>query len=143
MKEKLTFISFILGLPSKILPESDAYYLTLLKWLDAASSGVSDWLLCYNGSNLDAAAFHKGCDYLGATVTLVRVGDYVFGGFSNENWGGIKIQSVLDQFQILLYAYMLAYNLFQKCISESLMLFVLVTTKVSNVLFLSKILTSI
>lgn len=79
-----------IGLQSKILPESDLHYPTLLKWLDKAAFDVSDWLQCYNhtGPNMDMTAFHKGCDYVGATLTLVKVREYVFGGFSNENWGG-------------------------------------------------------
>ena len=82
---------FFVGLQSKILPESDEHYLTFLKWLDAAASSVSDWLICYNhmGPSMNIPAFHEGCDYVGATVTLLRVGEYVFGGFSNENWGGM------------------------------------------------------
>lgn len=81
----------ILGLRSKILPPTDEHYLTLLGWLGEAASGVSDWLLCYNhtGPGMSPAAFHERCNDVGATVTLVKVGDNVFGGFSSENWGGI------------------------------------------------------
>ncbi|XP_028403045.1 uncharacterized protein LOC114525810 [Dendronephthya gigantea] len=78
------------GLQSKILPESDLHYPTLLKWLDTAAFDISDWLLCYHhaGPGMDTDDFHERCDYVGATLTLVRVGENVFGGFSNENWGG-------------------------------------------------------
>lgn len=38
---------------------------------------------------MSPAAFHERCNDVGATVTLVKVGDNVFGGFSSENWGGI------------------------------------------------------
>ncbi len=77
--------------------------MTLLKWLDAAASGVSDWLLCYNhtGPGINVTAFHVGCDYVGATVTLLKVGDYVFGGFSNENWGGMLRNKFVNFINIL------------------------------------------
>lgn len=94
MKLILTIINLIfcfLGLVSSILPETDKHYETLLKWLDDIAAGVSSWLPCYSvtNDNWNVAHFHTKCDYKSATVTLVKVGDYIFGGFSDENWGGI------------------------------------------------------
>ena len=90
----LTIVNLIFcfsGLVSNILPETDQHYETLLKWLDDIAAGVSSWLPCYNttGDEWNVTDFHTECDYQRATLTLVKVGDYIFGGFSDENWGGI------------------------------------------------------
>ena len=48
------------------------------------------WNLCYRASRdgWRAKDFHRCCDNKGSTVTLVRVGDYIFGGYTDENWAG-------------------------------------------------------
>ncbi|KAL9972013.1 hypothetical protein ACROYT_G018245 [Oculina patagonica] len=33
-----------------------------------------------------AATFHEKCDGKGPTVTIIKVGDYIFGGYANEPW---------------------------------------------------------
>ncbi len=35
-----------------------------------------------------ASTFHSNCDYKKPTVTIVKVGQYVFGGYANESWEG-------------------------------------------------------
>lgn len=84
------------GLASNILTELDKNHETLLKWLDETTSGVSGWLPCYSaaGTDMNVTRFHSGCDYRGPTVTLVKVNDYIFGGFSSENWGGIILSKL-------------------------------------------------
>lgn len=48
------------------------------------------WQLCYRASRdgWDASDFHNKCDNKGPTVTLVKVDDYVFGGFIDGDWKG-------------------------------------------------------
>ena len=48
------------------------------------------WHLCYRASRdgWEAQDFHGHCDNKGPTVTLVKVNDYVFGGFTDQNWEG-------------------------------------------------------
>ena len=46
------------------------------------------WQLCYRASDdgwrgLD---FHKKCDDVGPTVTLVKCGDNIFGGYTDQIW---------------------------------------------------------
>ena len=36
----------------------------------------------------DSKVFHKRCDLRGKTITLIRVGNYIFGGYSTYYWGG-------------------------------------------------------
>ena len=48
------------------------------------------WVLCYRATihGLKAATFHENCDNKGSTVTIVRVGNYIFGGYSSIARGG-------------------------------------------------------
>ena len=36
----------------------------------------------------DSRVFHERCDHRGKTITLIRVGNYIFGGYSTHYWGG-------------------------------------------------------
>lgn len=46
--------------------------------------------LCYRASRhgFTSQTFHSLCDHRGPTVTLVRAGYYIFGGFTDQPWGG-------------------------------------------------------
>jgi hypothetical protein len=35
-----------------------------------------------------AKTFHSNCDYKNRTVTLVKVGQYIFGGYATASWEG-------------------------------------------------------
>ena len=35
-----------------------------------------------------ASTFHSNCDGKGPTVTIVQVGSYIFGGYTDKSWGG-------------------------------------------------------
>ena len=71
---------------SLILQRKADYVSQLTKWLD----GESDWSLCYRASDHGwrSNVFHARCDHRGPTVTIVRVGSYIFGGYTNVSWGG-------------------------------------------------------
>ena len=34
--------------------------------------------------------FHLQCGSLGQTITLIKVGNYIFGGYSDQSWGTSK-----------------------------------------------------
>ena len=36
-----------------------------------------------------ASTFHSNCDGKGPTVTIVQVGSYIFGGYTDKSWGGM------------------------------------------------------
>ena len=36
-----------------------------------------------------ASTFHSNCDGKGPTVTIVQVGNYIFGGYTDKSWGGM------------------------------------------------------
>ena len=74
---------------SSILSHNEDY-LSLLSWfLVPAVGNVSHWLLCYRSSRDGAVDeyFHKQCDRLNDTITVIRVNNYVFGGYVDIPWG--------------------------------------------------------
>jgi len=64
---------------------------TLVNWLkeSQAITNNSDKLL-YRASRDGWAAsnFHSCCDNKGPTLTVVKNGNYIFGGYTEENWRG-------------------------------------------------------
>ena len=75
---------------SKILKNKADYLKKLTQWLPAKTT----WNLCWRASQHGWAAsvFHKRCDFKGPTVTIIRVGEYIFGGYSDASWGGKKLR---------------------------------------------------
>ena len=75
---------------SLIVGNSINYVKTLRSWLSPVARSVnSTWKLCFRAS-VDGAAgrtFHSRCDGKGPTVTIIRVGKYIFGGFTSRSWG--------------------------------------------------------
>ena len=63
----------------------------LNSWLSSKlRSSYSYWKLCYRASvdGWRSQTFHNRCDSKGATVTIVRVGSYIFGGYNDNSWQG-------------------------------------------------------
>ena len=56
----------------------------LQKWLGKKCK----WNLCYRASRdgWSAQDFHRQCDNKGPTVVLVKANDYIFGGYTDQNW---------------------------------------------------------
>ncbi|KXJ07705.1 Mucin-like protein [Exaiptasia diaphana] len=53
---------------------------------DASKSRwVRCWRAAFDGWNV-TKTFHPKCDKQGPTVTIVRVGSYIFGGYSDVSW---------------------------------------------------------
>ena len=40
-----------------------------------------------------ASIFHSNCDGKGPTVTIVQVGNYIFGGYTDKSWAGENLIS--------------------------------------------------
>ena len=55
-------------------------------WLPSQEGKI--WRLLFRASRdgFTAAAFHSKCDDQGATVTIVKSGHNIFGGFTEESW---------------------------------------------------------
>ena len=48
----------------------------------------AEWVKCWESKvdGSEASVFHKKCDDKGATITLISVGDRIFGGYSDIYW---------------------------------------------------------
>ena len=60
---------------------------TLIKWLkETLTSASFDYALIYRASRNGwaAANFHSCCDNKGLTVTVVKYGNYIFGGYTEQ-----------------------------------------------------------
>ena len=68
---------------------------SLSNWLVPVAKGInSAWKRCWRASvdGWAASTFHSRCDGKGPTVTIVRVGKYIFGGYTSVSWGKLTLQ---------------------------------------------------
>ena len=75
---------------SSILQNNDTYLGILSNWLKpVVQSKWSYWKRCWRASvdGWAASTFHSGCDNKGPTVTIIKVGQYIFGGYTSDSWG--------------------------------------------------------
>jgi len=64
-------------------------FLTWLdKWLKPVTRQSSYWNRCYRATvnGWSSYTFHSNCDGKGPTVTIIRVGKYIFGGYISVSW---------------------------------------------------------
>ncbi|CAH3155984.1 unnamed protein product, partial [Porites evermanni] len=76
---------------SSILGNLNGKYLHQLKlYLDPVlqSPDRSRFVRCWQGKTdgWTASTFHGNCDGKGPTVTIVQVGSYIFGGYTDKSW---------------------------------------------------------
>nr|XP_058970725.1 uncharacterized protein LOC131797121 [Pocillopora verrucosa]XP_058970726.1 uncharacterized protein LOC131797121 [Pocillopora verrucosa]XP_058970727.1 uncharacterized protein LOC131797121 [Pocillopora verrucosa] len=73
---------------STILAGNLVYESILRQFLKPAVGSHPRWLLCYRASSHGWAAsiFHRRCDGKRNTVSIIRVGQYVFGGYTDVPW---------------------------------------------------------
>ena len=79
---------------STILSSLDSKYLIKLSlYLDPVlqSPGRSRFVRCWHAKTdgWAASTFHSNCDGKGPTVTIIQVGSYIFGGYTDKSWGGM------------------------------------------------------
>ena len=57
----------------------------LVQWVEDEKFG---WQLCYRASDdgWKAKDFHRKCDDVGSTVTLVKCKNNIFGGYTDQSW---------------------------------------------------------
>ena len=81
---------FIPGLHDSVIVGSNNNYLTSLSnWLAPVAKSVNSlWKRCWRASvdGWEGSTFHSQCDGKGPTVTIIRVGRYIFGGYSSKSW---------------------------------------------------------
>ncbi|XP_022778006.1 uncharacterized protein LOC111319519, partial [Stylophora pistillata] len=74
---------------SEILANDDNYLGTLSSWLSpVVQSQSAYWKRCWRASvdGWASTTFHSLCDNKGPTVTIVRVGKYITGGYTSTSW---------------------------------------------------------
>ena len=82
--------SVVVPSDSEILRDHPDYVQTLKEFMEPVQVPGKQWQLCFRASenSYSASTFHAACDNKGTTVTLVRVGDNVFGGYTDKSWDG-------------------------------------------------------
>ena len=83
--------SYSLGLENSVIVRNNRNHLTSLSnWLKPVAKSVNSlWKRSWRAS-MDgwvASTFHSRCDGKGPTVTIIRVGRYIFGGYTSLSWG--------------------------------------------------------
>ena len=96
--------SYILsGLNSKYLYKLTSYLNPVLK-----SSSRSRFVRCWRAKTdgWAASTFHSNCDGKGPTVTIIKVGSYIFGGYTDMSWSSpSKYQFMVAPFSLSLLFY--------------------------------------
>jgi hypothetical protein len=97
------FLSRLVPTPSfdsAILSGEPADFMTrLTSWAGNASN---IWSLCWRATKHGWAGstFHSKCDYKKPTVTIIKVGNFIFGGYANASWEGKTYIVFPSRFQL-------------------------------------------
>ena len=101
------FVSLLFPVPdfwrnSTIITGNAFYKSRLHEFLTPAVGSSPRWVLCYRASNHGWAAstFHGRCDGKRDTVTIIKRGQYVFGGYTDIPWGKQSIPYQLPLYVI-------------------------------------------
>ena len=84
---------------SVIVGNNRNYLRTLRIWLSPVARSVnSAWKLCWRAyvDGWASSTFHSRCDGKGPTVTIIRVGKYMFGGYTSVSWGKLLLLRQAD-----------------------------------------------
>ncbi|KAL9958730.1 hypothetical protein ACROYT_G035784 [Oculina patagonica] len=78
------------GIRSDMLKNGPGYQDKLMQLLAEEGFGDKYWVPCFRGSvdGWNASVFQSQCASKKATVTIIRKGDCLFGGFTDKAWGG-------------------------------------------------------
>ena len=79
---------------SELISDNDVYVGHLSQFLAPAVGEPSEWVLCYRASAHGWAVntFHSRCDGKNNTITIIKNGQYVFGGYTDIPWGNFFVQ---------------------------------------------------
>jgi hypothetical protein len=69
--------------------ERENYGKLIKSWIGGTFTPELCWRATRDG--WAASTFHSKCDNKKPTVTLIRVGRYIFGGYATESWDGETI----------------------------------------------------
>ena len=59
---------------------------------------TTPWRLCYRASShgWSTQQFHAYCDNKTSTVVLIKVGNWIFGGYTDQSWQGKDLYTTGD-----------------------------------------------
>ena len=80
--------TLVTGLKNSVIVGNNSEYLSnLTNWIKPRRS-ENDWKLCWRASRdgLDINQFHSLCNENGPTITIVKVKQYIFGGYTSLSW---------------------------------------------------------
>ena len=85
--DALSSSSVLDSLDSKYLDKLNSYLSPVLQ-----SSSRSRFVRCWHAKTdgWAASTFHSNCDGKGPTVTIVQVGSYIFGGYTDKSWSNLN-----------------------------------------------------
>ena len=89
IKAKFLYFIFAAGLEySSILGSNQIFLAWLDKWLKPVTRQSSKWNRCYQATvnGWSSYTFHSRCENKGPSVTIIRVGKYIFGGYTRLSW---------------------------------------------------------
>ena len=91
-------------LQSEILTNYEELQRVLKAWLSPLQG---KWRLLFRASRDGFAAetFHSKCDNLGPTATIVKSGNYIFGGFTDVSWTRSKFARIYSSFRLYFFIY--------------------------------------
>jgi len=84
------YLIFAAGLNNSVILRNNQTFLAWLdKWLKPVTNISSYWNHCYQATvdGWVSSTFHSNCDGKGPSVTIIRVGKYIFGGYTSQSWG--------------------------------------------------------
>ena len=59
-----------------------------------------------------ASTFHSNCDGKGPTVTIIKVGTYIFGGYTEVSWSNpSKYHFMVSPFSLIFFFYYFGLNI--------------------------------
>ena len=74
--------------------DPNKYLGNLISFLDPVlpTASRTDFVRCWHAKTdgWAASTFHSNCDGRGPTVTIIKVYDYIFGGYTDVSWSGGK-----------------------------------------------------
>ena len=72
--------------------DPNKYLGNLISFLDPVlpTASRTDFVRCWHAKTdgWAASTFHSNCDGRGPTVTIIKVNDYIFGGYTDVSWSG-------------------------------------------------------
>ena len=85
---QLSFVSASIGLEDSAILKNVPQAAYLNKWVSEVQKSNSKWTRCFHtaSNGWRGSTFHSRCRELGPTIVIIRVGEYIFGGYADQGW---------------------------------------------------------